>query len=304
MVLDMKHSALWRWMRKRRILKCHERTAAYWKPLIREYYMCGERFKRLDWVPKKQLSDKRIIWQYWGQGLDCDDLPEIVRICFASVDKYKSDFQVIRLTDESISDYVDFPPFVWERLKGGNYSRTAFSDLLRLALLRLYGGVWLDATILLTDSLPLPYSDSDFFIYQRSSDVLDKRYWENIYAYYWGWYPGFRVNCLSSIIYAQPNSKTLVDWSNLLLHYWEKEERVIDYFFFQILFDCLMEEKPELNCRIVSDCIPHLLQMKVNGHFPNYAVRDILRQTSIHKMSYFDEKALSYLKREVLGLEE
>ena len=40
-----------------------------------------------------------------------------------------------------------------------------FSDLLRVALLKAYGGVWLDVTILLTNRLPGKYEKLDFFMF-------------------------------------------------------------------------------------------------------------------------------------------
>lgn len=81
-------------------------------------------------------------------------MPEIVHICFDSVDRYKGEYKVIRLDDAMISEYIDLPDFVWERRKNQQFTRTFFSDLLRVALLSTYGGVWLDATILLTGKLP------------------------------------------------------------------------------------------------------------------------------------------------------
>ena len=60
----------------------------------------------------------------------------------------RRDYTVIRLDNKNLCEYVSFPEFVTEKLKNGNMSYTHFSDLLRLGLLNLYGGVWLDATIL------------------------------------------------------------------------------------------------------------------------------------------------------------
>lgn len=80
------------------------------------------------------------MWQYWGQGIQSDTLPEVVRLCFASVDKYKGDYQVIRLDDSTIADYLGFPQYFISKFKEGIISKTFFSDVLRLALLYCYGG--------------------------------------------------------------------------------------------------------------------------------------------------------------------
>lgn len=108
------------------------------------------------------MGTQKVIWQYWGQGIDKDELPEIIQICFDSVDRNKNDYQVIRLTDITISEYIDLPDFVWRKREYVQFTRTFFSDLLRVALLSTYGGVWLDATILLTGSIPAVYEKTDF----------------------------------------------------------------------------------------------------------------------------------------------
>lgn len=85
-------------------MKKHKLVSEFWEPIIKRY---SEGILPVyDTREKKYLNNKKIIWQYWGQGLDKENLPEIVRICFASVDKYKGDFEVIRLSDDTVSDYI------------------------------------------------------------------------------------------------------------------------------------------------------------------------------------------------------
>lgn len=295
MLSFIRKTYLWRLIRRNRILKKHKLVSEFWEPIIKRY---SEGILPVyDTREKKYLNNKKIIWQYWGQGLDKENLPEIVRICFASVDKYKGDFEVIRLSDDTVSDYIEFPEEVLRKLREGIFTRTSFSDLLRLALLNTYGGVWLDATVLLTGNLPSQYLEMDFFMFQRSNDVEKKSFWENIYAYYWGWYAGFKINMLSSIIFSKEKTKIISDLYNILLYLWVKEERYPDYFAFQILFDDLINGlDKDCNCKIVSDTIPHLLQMKLNGHDIHESFEDILDSTTMHKMCYFDDKSILLVK--------
>ena len=163
----VQRTILWNKIRKYKILKKHQEVSDFWVPIIEAYYKGTLPLFQIK--KKKDLLDNKIIWQYWGQGLDSQNMPDIVRICFASVDKFKSDYKVIRITDQTISEYVEFPSEVLDKLKNGIFTRTAFSDLLRLALLSLYGGIWLDATILLTGTIPAKYVNMDFFMFQRSN---------------------------------------------------------------------------------------------------------------------------------------
>lgn len=178
-----------RWLRGWRTSKClkvHRRVAELWAPIIRRYFD-GD-LVQWKFEPKKDLGDQKIIWQYWGQGVEnASELPEVVRVCFDSVDKYSGEYTVIRLSDDTIADYLDLPDFVYRKMRENSaFTRTFFSDLLRVSLLATYGGVWLDATILLTGRLPEEYAAMDYFMYQRSDDEPHKAYWMGVYAPYFG----------------------------------------------------------------------------------------------------------------------
>ncbi len=255
-------------------------------------------------TPKKELGTDKIIWQYWGQGVeDFSALPEVVQYCFSSVDKYKADYKVIRLSDETIKDYLDLPDFVYDKLANNpHFTRTFFSDFLRLALLSTYGGVWLDATILLTAPLPKAYTEQEFFAFQRSSQVAkeEKVYWRSSYYPYWGWQKGFKVRLLNSILFANKNNNLLKALFTLIYKYWESQESISDYFFFQIYFQELVEQEyKEDNCPIVSDTLPHILHTNISsgGAYQFMTEENLLKQCSIHKMSYFEGEALERFKK-------
>ena len=229
--------------------------------------------------------------------MDKDSLPEIVQICFDSVDRNRGDYRVIRLTDTTVSEYIDLPDFVWRKRENAQFTRTLFSDLLRIALLSVYGGVWLDATILLTGGLPDTYGKYDFFMFQRSEEEKNKRYWEGVYAYYFGWRTDFKVKVLNSIIFAQKDSLVISTLKDLLLYFWETQDSVPDYFFFQILFDELITKRlSNKNCPVINDCIPHIIQTKINGKYEEVSFGEALKLTNIHKMAYFDDAGIMRLK--------
>ena len=271
---------LWRVVRKRMIIFKHRKVAKKCDELINSYF-AGSMHPHLIY-PKKEFEDEYIIWQYWGQGFD--NVPEAVRICLDSVERHKGNYKLIRLSDDNLSEYIDFPKEIIR--KRDSFQRTAFSDLLRLALLATYGGVWLDATTLLTDSLPTQYFDYGFFLFQRDENEVNKDYWENSYAYYWGWYEGFKVRVLNSIIYAQKENNTIQDLYNMMCSYWLNNNTYPYYFFFQILFDCLVTRMPDRKCPVVSDCLPHYTMQIVTDNFSYISFEEVLKLTSIHKMTY------------------
>ena len=85
--------------------------------------------------------------------------------------------------------------------------RPFFADLLRLALLDIYSGIWLDATIYLTEPSPNMLQENGFFMYQRVADAHSKEQWHKFNSYYFSWDNKHKVNLLNSIIFA--HKKTL-----------------------------------------------------------------------------------------------
>jgi len=253
--MNIRKTYIWRKLREMKILRQHKRVAGICENLIKDYKKSGNEIR---FVPKKQFLNERIIWQYWAQGYD--DVPEVVRQCLDSVDKYASDYTIVRLTDENLAEYIDAPDFIEQ--KRGAFSRAHFSDILRLMLLKTYGGIWMDATIMLLGPIPEEIANQNFFVFRRDPNEPNKEYWQNSYAYYYGWANGFRVNMLSSFMVAKKGNKSMSDLCNLILLWWKKNNYLPDYFFLQILFDVYA---PKDNYPLVSDCLPHYMQQGLNS---------------------------------------
>ncbi|NAW51335.1 capsular biosynthesis protein [Elizabethkingia argentiflava] len=276
---------VWSYWRERKILQKHRKITDFWKPIIEDYQ--SGKIEKYDLKPKKDLSHHKIIWQYWGQGVDAENLPDIVKICFDSVEQYKGDYTIIRLSDKTLQDYIDLPDFIWKKKEGPVFNLTFFSDILRVALLKAYGGVWIDATVLFTGVLPSSFAMFDHFVYQRNPSEEYQKQWMNSYAYYWGWRPDFKVKMLSSIFFAHRNTVLVSVLLDLLLYYWKTQDAISDYFFFQILYTELISGKyRDQKCPIISDTIPHFLQTKLSGGCEFITYEEIFNQTTIHKLTY------------------
>lgn len=276
---------IWEYFRLKAILKSHKRVAKYWDEVIDDYDK--GLIEKYEIKPKIVIpNSEKIIWQYWGQGTSSEVVPELIQLCFDSVDRFCGEYQVIRICDETLSEYIDIPDFILDKYHNGVMGATHFTDLVRVSLLSAYGGVWLDATILLTASLWNQLDGGSWFAYQRDDNQVDKRLWRRTYAYYFGWHKDFRVRMLSSVIFAQKGARVMNDWANLLIYYWKTQDSIIDYFFFQIMMNQYLQRYPERNCHIVSDCLPNMLQCYFTGSYTKYSVKEILEKCSIHKLSY------------------
>ena len=92
----------------------------------------------------------QIIWSFWHT--ESKDMPKIYHICLNSWKPMIDDGWIINvLNDETIDQFIDKLndlPKNFIRL-----TKTRQSDCIRLALLKKYGGVWMDVGIFLTQSL-------------------------------------------------------------------------------------------------------------------------------------------------------
>ncbi|MDV8156080.1 capsular polysaccharide synthesis protein [Acinetobacter bereziniae] len=253
-----------------------------------DYYFSNQ-LEKYQLKEKKQFNDQKIIWQYWGQGIQ-SDLPHIVKLCFSSVDQFKADYQVIRLDESNIKDYLDLPDFVWDKRNNSKFKHAFFADLIRLALLNVYGGVWLDATILLTAPIKSEILDADYFMFQRHRDTPEKQLWYDRNHDYFDWSDEQNVNVLNSFIVGKKGNEVLQICLDVLLNFWRTQENIPHYFFFQIMYDVLIKDRfKSQQCEIIDDTLPHLLQFKLNEQFSSVEYNQILQQINIHKMNYIDK---------------
>ncbi|WP_204979648.1 family 6 glucosyltransferase [Eikenella corrodens] len=264
-------------------------VAICWEKFLRPYFYNTLEIFHLK--PKQNLHNRKIIWQYWGQGFETQKLPDIVRLCLQSVEQYKGDYEIIRLNDKTVQDYIDFPDFVWEKRKSPEFKHAFFADLLRLALLDLYGGAWLDATILLTAPLPDGYlKDAGFFMFQRDHNAANKSDWKKLNADYFGWDHTHKVNVLNSFIMSESGNSVIHTCLDLLLNFWKTQNHIPHYFFFQIMFNELMRLYfADRQCPIIDDTLPHLLYTQLNQPFNPDTFAEIIQLSSVHKLSYLNE---------------
>lgn len=275
--MNLSRTFLWRKLRELKILATHRRIAKICRELIDEYQNHPQDFGI---KPKKDFETDKIIWQYWAQGYD--QVPEVVHQCLNSVDRWAGDYKIIRLSDANLSEYLDIPDFVQQ--KRSTYSLAHFADLLRLMLLKAYGGVWLDATVFLSGPIPEHYSKCDLFFFRRDPAEPHFKYWRNTYAYYFGWAKGFRVNMLNSILFAKASNQVIAELCDMMLLWWNNHDGIPDYFFFQILLDVYGYPA---GMPLVSDTLPHYLQQSVNdSSFHILPREDILKTIPLHKLTH------------------
>lgn len=85
----------------------------------------------------------RIIWSYWNNP----EVPDFVAKCRKNWAKFAPNYEIRYLNKNNISDFITNMPDNWQSLP--HYRQ---ADVLRLKLLEKYGGIWMDASILLMEN--------------------------------------------------------------------------------------------------------------------------------------------------------
>ncbi|MCR4818206.1 MAG: capsular polysaccharide synthesis protein, partial [Fretibacterium sp.] len=106
-------------------------------PLIARY----QQERSVKTCPDSQVPGT--IWTLWWQGEE--HLPEVVRMCHASVRRHCGEHPFKVLTQDNYQEYVTLPGFVMEKFQAGAITITHLSDIIRFALLSQYGGLWMDS---------------------------------------------------------------------------------------------------------------------------------------------------------------
>jgi hypothetical protein len=177
-------------------------------------------------ITQPTVGKKETIWQFWDNPAG-KTTPKIVTASIESVKRFKGDFDHKLLDHSTIGNYSDLPGYVFDRLKNGKISYAHFSDLLRLNLLKNHGGIWMDATLYMTDFVPKYIIDRDFFVF------LTGKLTHFPYSFMQNFF-----------IRAQKGNFLCEAWYKMCVEYWKHETRRIDYFQHQLMFRSLVLNHP------------------------------------------------------------
>lgn len=245
--------------------------------LKRTYWYLGKYYKNIvidnNFDYQEVDARKLPIWQLWLQGKD--SAPIIVQKCLSSVRKYTEGREVIVLTADNWQDYIELPELIMDKFEQGIITYTHFSDILRVCLLEKYGGTWIDATVLMTDVIPVEIGSSSFFAFEVPQE---------------SYYTDFHLTS-SWFIHAKPNHLLLKALKQALFNYWQSEQELIDYFLLHLLLKGIVDHNPELhrlwsNTPHISNKEPHALQFCLLETFDQVKFNEITSHCAIHKLTY------------------
>lgn len=231
--------------------------------LKKKYFTARKRM----WSHNASCCVTKKIWMCWLQGED--EAPKLVKVCFDSVRRYMPDWELAIISEKNIFEYIALPDYVVEKWKKGIITNTIMADIIRTELLIKYGGMWIDATVLLTNKVPEYIWNKDFFVYTHSfpDDITFK---------YNNW-----------LIYAERDNPVLKEIISLIYNYWKKENYLKEYFMWQLFATMIAEQEPEYFKGInhITDEMPSMLANVFFDKFDEKYWSELLKITPVHKLS-------------------
>ncbi len=232
---------------------------------------------------EKYISDEpATIWLYWN---DTSDIPQMVKSCISLIRKNSNGCKVVVVSENTVKDYLSLDDVVWQKYREGKISRTHFSDIVRIALLYHYGGVWMDCTLLLTQPIPSIVTTSDF--YTNRLDIKDD---VNVCAGRWSTFfmACHRHNLMMRV--------TL----DIFVEYWKRYDDIVDYVWMDYIFNILYNHIPSV--RKMLDAVPYnnsniwILQTMISKPCSKEQFDAIFADTSrfIYKLSFKDSANAPY----------
>lgn len=165
----------------------------------------------------EELSSEPInktIWVLWWQGEET--APDLVRSCIASMRKHANGAEVILLTKDNYKSYVDVPDYIQDKLDRERVKLPGFADYLRACLIYKYGGLWLDATMYVSQDIPDKWYEYNFFTLhtkeQKTAFVSNNR----LHCYVFG---GKKGSSFAKYV------------KDALERYWFENDILIDYYY-------------------------------------------------------------------------
>ena len=213
---------------------------------------------------------EKIIWSCWLQGIG--NAPDIVRACHKCLWEKYPDYEKILITEENFSHYINIPPHILKKWREGIITNNGFANILRLALLIKFGGLWLDATVLCTaENIPSYISDYPFFAYSS-----------------WKYITG-DIRPLSNWCMAAAPGHTLIRAVySCLCQYWHDHDDLVDYFIFHMFFRLVIARYAPLWCLVprVNNVPPHLMQFEMDRSYSEKRFAELKSMSAFHKLTW------------------
>lgn len=216
-------------------------------------------------------KDNMKVWIMWWQGYD--NMPPIVKACFHSVKRHVENVHpLVLLTKDNYTEFVNIPSFILDKVEKGIISLTHFSDIIRMTLLSVHGGLWLDSTIYLTADIPHDIFNRSFF--SISSPIE----------------PYFVSECKWASFCIGGTSKLFEFMRELFFMHWKRYNSFIDYYSIDYGIRALYDSDKKMRALIDENAVYqaslYTLQNNLNAPFEQCLMDELEQTTIFNKLSW------------------
>jgi hypothetical protein len=213
----------------------------------------------------------KTIWCLWFQGWDKP--PELVQACAASWRQHNPGWTIHYLTRDTLAPYLPQSAEL-DAIFAKGMPPEALSNVVRIELLRQFGGVWVDATCYCLrplDDWIHAATPKGFFAFEHPD----------------------RDRMLGSwFLAAEPSSHVVDAWQRRTLAYWHGRSERHTYFWFHYLFRELYNDDSVV--RAIWDATPKILADGRHSYIPYE--EELFRPVSDHDRSVVETKRFPLFK--------
>lgn len=219
------------------------------------------------------------IWVCWWTGEET--APPLVRRCIQSIRENAGTHPVRFITRENYGDHLQIPDYMLDKLESGQMGLAHLADYIRVSLLAEHGGLWLDATIFCSNTVPELCFELPFFTCKsprQSCGYLSEMRWVTFCL------GGWKGNVFFRFL------------RDAFERYWQVSPCAIDYLFFDYVIELAYNRLPALRELIDSVPVNNLhrddLQAAMNEARPASDFASILQpDTVLYKLSWRERYA-------------
>lgn len=169
------------------------------------------------------------IWYCWLQGEK--DMPPVIKLCYDSVKRMAGERRVELVTFDNVKHFVDVPQTIKQKLSDGELSFTHYADYLRILLLKTHGGLWIDASIYVTQ--PIDFKECEGAIYTLKSHKVN-----DVFVSDYRWTVSLLGCARGNLLFSKLEL--------LMRKYIEDHDEFIDFFLFDYLISVLYDNIPSI----------------------------------------------------------
>jgi len=125
------------------------------------------------------------IWILWWQWID--NAPDLVKICVSSIKKHSCWYEIILLDKYNYKNYVNLPNFILKKVEKKQITITHLSDIIRMALLKDYWWIWVDATIYINSNIFKSFDNKNLNSNYPEKIATEKWQFEKWCWFFIGW---------------------------------------------------------------------------------------------------------------------